>query len=82
MDVCFYQVMPETKVPGVTYVNVAAKINGQDNPQRLSNDTYGELTWLTTAPRIFEQRHYVYPIPDADVVFNTNLKQHPDWIGF
>ncbi|AOM81054.1 RagB/SusD family nutrient uptake outer membrane protein [Pedobacter steynii] len=82
MDVCFYQVMPETKVPGVTYVNVAAKINGQDNPQRLSNDTYGELTWLTTAPRIFEQRHYVYPIPEADVVFNTNLKQHPDWIGF
>jgi hypothetical protein len=81
MDVCFYQVMPGTKVPGVTYVNVAAKVNGQDNPQRLSNDTYGELTWLATTTRIFKQRHYVYPIPEADVLFNPNLKQHPDWLG-
>lgn len=81
MDVCFYQVMPATKVPGVTYVNVAAKVNGQDNPQRLSNDTYGELTWLAGTTRIFKQRHYVYPIPEADVLFNPNLKQHPDWLG-
>jgi len=81
LDVCFYQVKPTNPVDGVNYINVAPTVNGQVNPQRLSNDTSGELTWLINTKRIFEQRHYVYPTPEADLLFNTNLKQHPDWVG-
>lgn len=81
LDVCFYQVMPANPVAKVNYINVAQTVNGQVNPLRLSNDTSGELTWLINTKRIFEQRHYVYPTPEADLLFNTNLKQHPDWVG-
>jgi hypothetical protein len=79
MDVAFYQVMPATKVPGVTYINVSATLNGSPNPQRLSNNTSGELTWLTTTPRVFTDKNYLYPIPETDRLFNPKLGQNPGW---
>jgi hypothetical protein len=78
-DVCFYQVMPANPVAGVNYINVAPTINGGPNPQRLSNDTSGELTWLSTTKRIFEQKNYLYPIPESDRLFNPKLGQNPGW---
>ncbi len=78
-DVCFYKVMPATTVAGVNYINVAATINGGTNPQRLSNDTSGELTWLTTTTRVFEQKNYLYPIPESDRQVNPKLGQNPGW---
>ena len=79
MDVAFFQVMPANPVPGVNYINVAETINGVVNPQRLSNNTSGELTWLTTTTREFTDKNYLYPIPEADRLFNPELGQNPGW---
>jgi hypothetical protein len=79
LDVCFYQVMPASPVAGVTYVNVGPTINGAPNPQRLSNGTSGELTWLATVQRVFTDKNYLYPIPETDRLFNPELGQNPGW---
>jgi hypothetical protein len=80
LDVAFYKTMPATRVPGVTYVNVAETISGgTPNPQRLSQDTHGELTWLYNIPRKWEAKHYLYPIPEADRLMNPALGQNPGW---
>jgi hypothetical protein len=79
MDVAFYQVMPATRVPGVNYINVAPTVSGGPNPQRLSNNTSGELTWLTTTQRVFTDKNYLYPIPETDRLFNPTLGQNPGW---
>ncbi len=78
-DVLFYKVRPATQLPGVTYINVAETVNGVVNPQRLSNDTSGELTWLNNIPRRWEAKHYLYPIPEADRQMNPALGQNPGW---
>jgi len=78
-DVVFYQQKPATQLPGVTYVNVAATINGGVNPQRLSHDTYGELNWLNNISRKWNDRYYLYPIPEADRLLNPKLGQNPGW---
>ncbi|MEX6687022.1 RagB/SusD family nutrient uptake outer membrane protein [Danxiaibacter flavus] len=79
LDVCFYKTKPATQVAGVTYINVAETISGGVNPQRLSHDTYGELTWLTNVQRVFEDKNYLYPIPENDRLMNPNLGQNPGW---
>lgn len=79
MDVCFYKVMPANPVAGVNYINVAATTNAGVNPQRLSNDTSGELTWLTTVTRVFDDKNYLYPIPESDRIVNPKLGQNPGW---
>jgi len=80
LDVAFYQgSIPDPKVSGVTYINVSATSGGKPNPQRLKNDTSGELTWMNTIPRYWEDKMYYYPIPEADRLMNTNLAQNPGW---
>jgi len=78
-DVVFYKVKPATQAPGITYVNVAETVNGVPNPQRLKNDTYGELTWLTNITRKWDDKFYLYPIPTADLQINPKLGQNPGW---
>ncbi|AXY76754.1 RagB/SusD family nutrient uptake outer membrane protein [Paraflavitalea soli] len=78
-DVFFYKVKPATQVAGVTYINVAEVVSGVPNPQRLSKDTYGELTWLNNIKRVWEDKHYLYPIPEADRQMNPKLGQNPGW---
>ena len=79
MDVAFVKGTPTNPVAGVTYINVAETISAGANPQRLSNDTSGEITWLNTVPRKWEEKHYLYPIPESDRLFNTKLGQNPGW---
>ncbi|WP_159470545.1 RagB/SusD family nutrient uptake outer membrane protein [Dyadobacter sp. 3J3] len=79
MDVAFVKGTPASPVAGVTYINVAETISAGPNPQRLSNDTSGEITWLNTVPRKWEEKHYLYPIPETDRLFNTKLGQNPGW---
>ena len=50
-----------------------------NNTVRLSNDTYGELTWLNNVPRVWEEKKYLYPIPQTDIVVNPALGQNPWW---
>jgi hypothetical protein len=79
LDVAFYKVLPANRPPGVTYLNVSASISGVPNPQRLSKDTYGELTWLNTIPRKWSEKNYYFPIPQSDLVTNPKLGQNPGW---
>ena len=78
-DVAFYKVKPATPLSGVTYINVAETVNGVINPQRLKNDTYGELTWLANIPRKWDDKFYLYPIPTTDLQVNPGLGQNPGW---
>lgn len=86
-DVCFYQQMPASPVKGVTYVNVAPTLSGGTaNPQRLTNGTSGELTWLNNVERRWyyegettPEKRYLYPIPESERLLNTNLGQNPGW---
>ncbi len=79
LDVAFYKVLPANRPAGVTYINVSATINGVPNSQRLSNDTFGEITWLANIPRKWEEKKYYYPIPEVDRTANPNLAQNPGW---
>ncbi len=77
LDVAFYQgTKPSPAVSGVTYVDVSATTN---NSQRLKNGTYGELTWMNNLVRVWEDKHYYYPIPETDRLTNPNLGQNPGW---
>ncbi|MFC5411173.1 RagB/SusD family nutrient uptake outer membrane protein [Larkinella bovis] len=78
-DVVFYKVRPATQLAGVTYINVAETVNGVPNPQRLSNDTSGELTWLSNIPRKWNEKYYLYPIPENDRLLNPAIGQNPGW---
>lgn len=79
-DVCF--TMSENvsnPIAGLTYVVISETKGGKVNPQRLSGNTKGELTWLNNIPRIWEDRQYLYPIPEMDIIMNPNLKQNKGW---
>jgi len=77
-DVAFYTTMPANPVTGVTYVNVAENLTGGTvNPQRLSSDN--ELTWLTNVTRKWDDKYYLYPIPETDRLINPKLGQNPGW---
>ncbi len=79
-DVIFVFEIP-SPLPDVTYefVAVGPTINNEPNPQRLTNGTSGELTWLDNVPRIWDEKRYFYPIPEEDVIMNPNLEQNPGW---
>jgi hypothetical protein len=80
-DVSFYQnTLPDEIVPGVEYLNVAqTTADGNVNPRILSNGDHGEILWFWNHPRVWEEKHYLYPIPETDRLFNPNLGQNPGW---
>lgn len=79
-DVLFYQGTAPAAIAGVTFINVSATLpNGTVNPQRLSNNTSGEITWLNNTTRVWENKKYLYPIPTADFNINPRLGQNPGW---
>ncbi|MBL4678191.1 MAG: RagB/SusD family nutrient uptake outer membrane protein [Mucilaginibacter sp.] len=78
LDVAFYRTMPANPVAGVTYVSVADNLStGSVNPQRLNADN--ELTWLTNVQRKWDDKYYLYPIPESDRLINPKLGQNPGW---
>ena len=79
MDVLFYTTRPATTIPGVTYINVAPTISAGVNPQQLSQGNKGELVWLNNVPRVWEDKNYYYPIPEADRLMNPKLEQNEGW---
>lgn len=79
-DVLFYQGTAPAAMPGVTFVNVSDKLsNGSVNPQRLTNNTSGEILWLNNTQRVWNDKKYLYPIPTADLNINPKLGQNPGW---
>ena len=61
------------RVGGVTYISVA----GTDF--KLANGTSGEIVWRSDIPRQWEQKNYLYPIPEGDLLTNPALQQNPGW---
>jgi len=79
-DVAFYQgTKPSPAVSGVTYIDVSPTVGGKTNTQLLKNGTSGEITWLNTIVRKWENKNYYYPIPEPDRLANPNLGQNPGW---
>lgn len=78
MDVVYYKT-PPASTPSYPAIPVSDLYGGQPNPYRLSNDTYGEITWLNTIHRKWEDKNYYYPIPETDRLTNPNLEQNPGW---
>lgn len=78
-DVSFYTVSPTTTIAGVSYINVAPSNTSTPNPYKLSNGTSGEVTWLSNIPRVWNDKYYLYPIPESDRLINPNLGQNPGW---
>jgi len=44
-----------------------------------NNQTQGYISYEGKTPGPFLPHYYLYPIPAAELVLNTNLKQNPDW---
>ena len=78
-DVSFVEAIPSNPVDGVTYVNISPTISGKANPQQLSHGTYGEITWLKDAPRQWEDKKYLYPVPESALLKNPKLGQNAGW---
>lgn len=79
LDVAFFKTEPASRVAGVTYVNVSATIGSTPNSQRLKNDNSGEVTWLSNIVRKWEDKNYLYPIPEPAKTANAKLGQNPGW---
>lgn len=72
-DVAFVESIPGTKVPGVIYYVV----DGQAS--RLTEGTKGNITWRDDEDRTFEEKKYLHPISNTDIILNPNLEQNPGW---
>lgn len=78
-DVCFVQGQPSNPQAGVKYIDVSPTVGGKVNPQQLTHGTYGEITWLENAPRVWKDKKYLYPIPESALLKNSKLGQNPGW---
>lgn len=78
-DVVYFKEEPASRISGVIYINVSETVGGIANAYKLKNDTYGEITWLNTVPRKWEDKKYYYPIPEDARLTNPNLGQNPGW---
>jgi len=74
-DVNFFTVAVPTanRLPSVTYIGVT----GADF--KLANVTSGEIVWRNDIQRKWDQKLYLYPIPESDLLTNPALKQNPGW---
>ncbi len=77
-DVMYYIDAPAT-APPYPAIPVSEMYGGKPNDYRLSNGTYGEITWLNTIQRKWEEKNYFYPIPEDDRLTNPELGQNPGW---
>jgi hypothetical protein len=77
MDVCFYQnEQPQSTTPSLIYVNVTPST--ESGTRQLSNGISGELIW-NPGPREWQDKKYLYPIPEVDRIKNPDLGQNPGW---
>jgi hypothetical protein len=75
MDVCFYQ----GQVPANTTANVLVDVTEPGVGKRvLSEGDSGEIIW-NPGIREWDDKKYLYPIPEADRLRNPNLGQNPGW---
>lgn len=71
-DVYFHQGEPPSdQQGGVVYIDLSGE--GFD----LTEDM--ELIWREDIPRTWDDKRYLYPIPEGDLQTNPNLGQNPGW---
>ena len=77
MDVSFYQgTQPAPSNPSIAFVDVSPSTD--PGSIQLSNGTSGEVIW-NPGVREWEDKKYLYPIPEADRNLNPALGQNPGW---
>ncbi|MCD8539951.1 MAG: RagB/SusD family nutrient uptake outer membrane protein [Leadbetterella sp.] len=72
-DVSFVTATPSSPQAGVTYFVI------DNNISKLSGGTSGYVTWGANEKRNFEDKKYLYPVSNSDIVLNPNLVQNPGW---
>jgi hypothetical protein len=75
-DVVFFQGTRPTGVTATAFVNVSPST--ASGMRTLSGGASGEILW-NPGPRVWNDRNYLYPIPEADVIKNPNLGQNHGW---
>ncbi len=78
MDVVYFKVKP-SPTPPYPAIDVNDMVSGKPNPYRLSNGDSGEITWLKTVERKWQEKNYYYPIPESHRLINPALGQNPGW---
>lgn len=72
-DVRFYQGTKPNAIAGVVDIDVS-----EGKSFSLSQQTSGELNW-NPGKRHWDDKKYLYPIPEKDRLENENLGQNPGW---
>lgn len=71
-DVYFFTQEPQNRIEGVIYIDVTGEY-------RLTNGASGEIIWRREVARQWDEKMYLYPIPEDDLLTNPNLGQNPGW---
>ena len=66
MDLAFYKGTPPATKPGVTLIYVSETIGTNPNRNYHWGSTFGELAVQTNIPRVWEDKNYLYCIPEND----------------
>jgi len=72
-DVSFVTKAPTTGTQGVFYFVIDNKSS------RLSEGDSGNILWREDETRIFDEKKYLHPISEDDIILNPNLTQNPGW---
>jgi len=72
-DVSFVSKTPSSPKQGVSYYVVDGKA------AKLTEGTKGHIIWRADENRKFEDKKYLKPISNNDLVINPNLGQNPGW---
>lgn len=72
-DVSFVSKTPATPKQGVSYFVVDGKA------AKLTEGTKGHIIWRADEVRKFDDKKYLKPISNTDLVLNPNLGQNPGW---
>jgi hypothetical protein len=72
MDVCVVRTLPETVTPGVFYYVLSEAFT-------LSEGTSGNIQVYPNVNKQFEDKKYLYPIPEDARLLNPNLGQNEGW---
>ena len=71
-DVCFVEVMPEEPEKGVVYYVLSPSMS-------LDGGNHGRILVYPNVTKRFEEKKYLYPIPEEDRLINPALEQNAGW---
>lgn len=72
-DVCFVTKAPAKGTQGVFYFVIDNKSS------KLSEGDKGNILWREDETRKFDEKKYLYPISEDDILLNPDLTQNPGW---